>query len=168
MKPASASTTPGRSLLRRPAARQRCHLPRSAARFNTGSIQAFDLLAAIGRDCVGALQQLPDGEAPSGATPTTHICKLRMSLVGGRRADFSIQLLAGPGGRFRLTPLYDVMLAYPMIGNGPNQWSARGLRLAMALFGKNNRFHFHHIQRRHFDCTARKVGHGATAEPLVR
>lgn len=32
---------------------------RVAARFKTGSTEAFDLLAAIGRDCVGALQLLP-------------------------------------------------------------------------------------------------------------
>ena len=39
---------------------------RVAARFKTGSLEAFDLLAAIGRDCVGALQLLPDGEVPTG------------------------------------------------------------------------------------------------------
>src|ERR1700761_5300780 len=39
---------------------------RVAARFKTGSTEAFDLLAAIGRDCVGALQLLPEGEMPSG------------------------------------------------------------------------------------------------------
>jgi serine/threonine-protein kinase HipA len=39
---------------------------RVAARFKTGSIEAFDLLAAIGRDCVGALQLLPEGMTPVG------------------------------------------------------------------------------------------------------
>jgi serine/threonine-protein kinase HipA len=39
---------------------------RVAARFKTGSIKAFDLLAAVGRDCVGALQLLPEGFAPQG------------------------------------------------------------------------------------------------------
>jgi len=33
-------------------------------RFSTPSQSAFDLLAEIGRDCVGALQLLPDGESP--------------------------------------------------------------------------------------------------------
>ena len=124
---------------------------RVAARFKTGSIEAFDLLAAIGRDCVGALQLLPEGVEPEGlaqvdgivvdeaaierhllemvypdqygaqqapdddfrislagaqekdaflrwdgkwlkprgATPTTHIFKLPIGMVGGRKADFS-------------------------------------------------------------------------------
>lgn len=39
---------------------------RLARRHKTGSIEAFELLQAIGRDCVGALQLLPDGTAPEG------------------------------------------------------------------------------------------------------
>lgn len=117
-------------------------------RFHTDSRNAFDLLAAIGRDCVGAVQLLPPGEQPKdvhaidaaplskaaveralirtvapasiaahpadddlrisiagaqektaflyhdgkwcrplGATPTTHIFKLPLGLVGGMQAD---------------------------------------------------------------------------------
>jgi serine/threonine-protein kinase HipA len=321
---------------------------RVAARFKTGSTDAFDLLAAIGRDCVGALQLLPEGETPSGveridgvllddegierhllevvtpdrfagardpdddfrislagaqekdaflrwngkwmkprgATPTTHIFKLPLGLVGGRQADFStsvdnewlclrlfkayglptaeahiatfgkqrvlvverfdrlassdgtrlfrlvqedfcqatgtsplikyeneggpglkqlftvvqqsqnverdlralmasqvlfwmlrapdghaknfsIQPQAGAAGRFRLTPMYDVMSAYPVIGKGPSQWAEQDLKLAMALLGKNRHYHFHNIQRRHFNSTAKKVGYGENAEPLL-
>lgn len=322
---------------------------RVAARFKTGSTEAFDLLSAIGRDCVGALQLLEEGQEPTGlgqvegveldeeaierhllevvapdrflgardpdddfrislagaqekdafvrwdgrwlkprgTTPTTHIFKLPLGLVGGRKADFStsvdnewlclrllaayglptaradiasfgsqrvlvverfdravsrdgtrllrlvqedfcqatgtspllkyendggpglmalftlvqqsvaaeqdlrtlmasqilfwmlrapdghaknfsIQLQAGQAGRFRLTPLYDVMSAYPVIGNGPNQWAARDVKLAMALMGKHRHHHVHAIQRRHFNSTARKLGYGDTAEPLVQ
>ena len=321
---------------------------RVATRFKTGSLDPFDLLAAVGRDCVGALQLLPeaakpeglvhvDGIAvseedierhllevvnlerhgafddadddfrislagaqekdaflwwdgkwmkPRGATPTTHIFKLPIGMVGGKRADFttsvdnewlclrlfkefglptanaeiatfgaqrvlvverfdrtrsangkqlfrlvqedfcqatgtspllkyendggpglkqmftllqqsrekaadmhtlmasqllfwmlrapdghaknfSIQLLAG-AGRFKLTPIYDVMSAYPVIGPGPNQWSERKLKLAMALLGNNRHYLAHGIQRRHFNSTAKEVGYGANAEPLLQ
>ena len=44
---------------------------RVAARFKTGSTDAFDLLAAIGRDCVGALQLLPEGERLLASTAST-------------------------------------------------------------------------------------------------
>lgn len=37
---------------------------RLQARFRTSSTDAFDLLTAIGRDCVGAIQLLPEGEEP--------------------------------------------------------------------------------------------------------
>ena len=121
---------------------------RLVSRFKTKSTQAFDLLAAIGRDCVGAVQILPEGaqpqdwnrvecepltesdverilrtattdaplgqhqddgdfrisiagaqektallrfggvwQRPLGATPTTHILKLPLGLVGNMRAD---------------------------------------------------------------------------------
>lgn len=122
---------------------------RAASRFRAKSADAFDLLAQIGRDCVGALQILPDGTAPGdvgiveatplnehdvaailrstvapsalagaaaqdddfrisiagaqektallnfdgqwcrphGATPTTHILKLPMGLVGNMKLD---------------------------------------------------------------------------------
>lgn len=321
---------------------------RVAARFKTGSIEAFDLLGAIGRDCVGALQLLPEGVEPEhpghvdgiavdedaierhllevispgqygapqdpdddfrislagaqekdaflwwdgqwmkprGATPTTHIFKLPIGMVGGRKADFStsvdnewlclrlfkeyglpvanadiatfgsqrvlvverfdrtlsadgkqlfrlvqedfcqatgtsplvkyeneggpglqqmftllqqsqqaaadmrtlmasqllfwmlrapdghaknfsIQLLAGEG-RFRLTPIYDVMSAYPVIGAGPNQWAEQDIKLAMALIGKNRHYLASSIMRRHFNSTAKKVGYGDSFDPVLQ
>jgi serine/threonine-protein kinase HipA len=39
---------------------------RLQSRFHTGSIQAFELLSAIGRDCVGAVQLLPPDSQPVG------------------------------------------------------------------------------------------------------
>src|SRR5580700_11338563 len=39
---------------------------RIRSRFRTSTDDAFDLLEAIGRDCVGALQLLPDDETPVG------------------------------------------------------------------------------------------------------
>ena len=123
---------------------------RLASRFKTASTDAFDLLQALGRDCVGAVQLLEIDESPAdihqitgtpmsesdveklliqttasaaqfnledqddlrislagaqektallyhdgrwmrphGSTPTTHILKLPMGLVGHRQADFS-------------------------------------------------------------------------------
>jgi serine/threonine-protein kinase HipA len=122
---------------------------RIRTRFRTASTEAFDLLTAIGRDCVGAVQLLPPNEEPTGwnridatplsktnveeilaqitsaaplqpdeqddfrisitgaqektallgmagswfrphhATPTTHILKLPLGIIGGFRGDFS-------------------------------------------------------------------------------
>lgn len=321
---------------------------RLAFRFKTGSTDAYDLLAAVGRDCVGALQLLPEGvepqprgrvdgvvfdedaierhlleavcpgqcgmmgeanedfqfalagaqekdaflwwdgkwQKPRGSTPTTHIFKLPMGLVGGRNADFStsvdnewlclrlfkayglptanaeiatfgsqrvlvverfdrafsqdgkhllrlaqedfcqatgmspmtkyeneggpglrqlfgvlqqsqrpaadmytlmatqllfwmlrapdghaknfsIQLLAGEQ-QFRMSPIYDVISAYPAIGHGPNQWAARDVKMAMALFGKNRHYQAINMLRRHFSSTAQKVGYSDSAEPIIQ
>lgn len=83
----------------------------------------------------------------------------------GHAKNFSIQLL--PRGRFQLTRLYDVMSAYPVLGDGANQWSPFEIKLAMALIGKNRHYEMHGIQRRHFNSTAQKVGYGPTAEPII-
>ena len=40
-------------------------------RFHTRSGEPFDLLEAIGRDCVGAIQLLPEGSVPTGVTEIT-------------------------------------------------------------------------------------------------
>jgi serine/threonine-protein kinase HipA len=121
---------------------------RIAARFSTETLEAFDLLKAVGRDCVGAVQLLGEDESPEnvgaiegvplsdtvierllletsgavsgaggtddelrislagaqektallhhdgrwclprGATPTTHILKLPLGLIGHRKVDF--------------------------------------------------------------------------------
>ncbi len=84
----------------------------------------------------------------------------------GHAKNFSIQLL--PGGRFQLTKFYDVMSAYPVLGEGPNRWSEYELKLAMALHGKSKHYSVRSIQRRHFNSTARKVGYGDSAEPLIQ
>lgn len=318
---------------------------RLASRFKTASTEAFDLLQAIGRDCVGAVQLLGEDEAPvgveridgttlteadvenlllqttrgggfgsgqdedelrislagaqektallwhqgqwlkpHGATPTTHILKLPLGLVGHRRADFGtsvenewlcLNLLAeyglpvprcailrfgaqkvlaverfdrqlhssgrwlmrlpqedfcqvlgmpshlkyeadgGPGlldlakvlsrserpredlatllmsqilfwalaapdghaknfsiqllaqGRYRMTPLYDVMSIWPVEGGGPNQFSRHKTKLAMALVGKNRHYLMKDIQRRHFNSTAARCFYGDNAEGLM-
>ncbi len=86
----------------------------------------------------------------------------------GHAKNFSVQLLAGGPGRFKLTKMYDVMSALPIIGKGQKLWAEQDIKLAMALLGKNRHYHMHDIQRRHFNSTARQVGYGDSAEPLLQ
>ncbi|WP_442957750.1 type II toxin-antitoxin system HipA family toxin [Polaromonas sp.] len=321
-------------------------LERLAQRFKTGTTDAFDLLAEIGRDCVGALQIVPAGDDPGdpfviegepldnagvarelaaavapgsglgslggggdfrisiagaqektallrvgdqwmrprGATPTTHILKLPMGLVGNQKIDLNgsvenewlcAQILAayglpvarcekgdfngtkaliverfdrrwtperkallrlpqedmcqatgtsplvkyevdgGPGmdrilglldsseqrgkdrmnffraqllfwllcapdghaknfslhlqarGAFAMTPLYDVLSAYPWLGNGANQIKPFQVKLAMAVRGKNPHWKMRDVQRRHWNETARRNGLGDSVETII-
>lgn len=96
---------------------------------------------------------------------TTQILFWLLRATDGHAKNFSIHLL--PGGRYRLTPLYDVMSAYPVMGKGPNKWSARDLRMAMALRGKNKQYEAYSIMRRHFNSTARHIQYGESAEDLI-
>lgn len=313
---------------------------RAARRFRARSTQAFDLLAQIGRDCVGALQILPDGMAPGdvraldatalgdsevaailrgtvappamagatppddddfrisiagaqektalawidgrwclprGSTPTTHILKLPMGLVGNMKLDLGhsienewlcsrilaayglpvadceplqfgdMKVLAvrrfdrawlegpsgpwlarlpqedfcqatgtpaalkyesdgGPGmerimsllatseqplidrrtfflaqlifwmlrapdghaknfslfvrpkGAYRLTPLYDVMSAWPLVGEGPGRLSEHKIRMAMAIRSTNAHWKMREIHRRHWIALGKRFG----------
>jgi serine/threonine-protein kinase HipA len=54
------------------------------------------------------------------------------------------------------------------MGNGPNQWAEQNIKMAMALLGKNKHYMAHKITRRHFNSTAKTVGYGESAEPLIR
>lgn len=84
----------------------------------------------------------------------------------GHAKNFSLAWL--PRGRYRLTPLYDVMSIWPVEGNGPNQFSRHEAKLAMALAGKNRHYQFKTIQRRHFNAMAPKCHYGPDAEALIQ
>ena len=83
----------------------------------------------------------------------------------GHAKNFSIRILNQ--GRYQLTPLYDVLSIWPIIGNGAKQISWHNARLAMSIRGKNKHYLMKDIQRRHFNETAVRCGVGKTAEPLI-
>ncbi|CAG9170697.1 Serine/threonine-protein kinase toxin HipA [Cupriavidus laharis] len=83
----------------------------------------------------------------------------------GHAKNFSIRLLAG--GRYRMTPLYDVMSVWPVIGDGPNQFSWHRAELAMAVAGKSRHYALRDIQRRHFNAMASRCFLGANAEQVI-
>lgn len=74
----------------------------------------------------------------------------------GHAKNFSIGI--EPLGRFRLTPLYDVLSAYPILGQGANQLAASRARMAMAVTGKNRHCEWNRILARHWLQTARACG----------
>jgi len=88
-----------------------------------------------------------------------------LAATDGHAKNFSLFLL--PGGRYRLTPLYDVLSAWPVTGTRPNQLDFEKLRLAMAVRGKNPHYRLRDIQRRHFNDMAPKCGLGSNMEPLI-
>lgn len=79
-----------------------------------------------------------------------------LAATDGHAKNFSIRLL--PGGRFRLTPLYDVLSAWPIVGHGSNQLPIEKVKMAMAQEGKNRHYRLREIQRRHFNATAQQCG----------
>lgn len=88
-----------------------------------------------------------------------------LAATDGHAKNFSIRLQAG--GAYALTPLYDVLSAWPVIGSGKNQLDWRNARLAMAVSGKNRHYELATILRRHFNATAARCGWGANAEDIL-
>lgn len=69
-----------------------------------------------------------------------------MGAIDGHAKNFSISI--EPQGRYQLTPLYDVLSAYPLAANRQLEW--RALKMAMSLKGKNRHYQWDHIQLRHW------------------
>jgi len=78
-----------------------------------------------------------------------------LAAIDGHAKNFSVHIESE--GRYRLTPLYDIMSAYPLIAK--KQLHEKKIKMSMALRGKNNHYHWHNIQRRHFLDTAKAVNY---------
>jgi serine/threonine-protein kinase HipA len=89
-----------------------------------------------------------------------------MAAPDGHAKNFSIAI--GPKDRFRLTPFYDVMSAWPVIGGGANQFQWKKIKLAMALHSKNTHYKISEIQRRHWNEVAKANAIGADFEDVIQ
>src|SRR6266576_5506487 len=78
-----------------------------------------------------------------------------MGATDGHAKNFSIFL--SPGGRFRMTPFYDVISAQPSVDSKQILW--KQFRLAMA-FGTKPHYQIRQIAPRHFFQTADQAGIG--------
>lgn len=116
-------------------------------------------------DLARILQQSETREADLKTLLTAQLLFWMLAATDGHAKNFSLFLL--PGGRYRLTPLYDVLPAWPVAGTGPNQLDYEKLRLAMAVRGKNTHYRLRDIQRRHFNDMAQKCGLSRDMEDLI-
>lgn len=86
-----------------------------------------------------------------------------LAATDGHAKNFSIYLERGGG--YRLTPFYDVLSAWPIIGRGANQLARQKARMAMAVRSKSAHWKIAEILPRHWDAVARLAGLG-TAQTL--
>ena len=87
-----------------------------------------------------------------------------LATTDGHAKNFSIFLL--PGGGYRMTPLYDVISVWPVIGNGPNLVAWHEAKLAMAVRSKNVHYELARIQTRHWQGLAQRSGAEGTWEAM--
>jgi serine/threonine-protein kinase HipA len=79
-----------------------------------------------------------------------------LAATDGHAKNFSIAHL--PGSQYRMTPLYDILSAHPVIGNKRNQIAPKKAKLAMAVRGSSNYYLLEQIQKRHWLAQAKQVG----------
>lgn len=87
-----------------------------------------------------------------------------LAAADGHAKNFSLRIL--PQGRYHLTPLYDVLSYWPIIGRAAGKYPRQKVRMAMAMRGRNKHYLLCEMQRRHFNETAARSGIGKDAERL--
>ena len=101
------------------------------------------------------LNELARAENPPGDQQRFMLSQLvfwMLAATDGHAKNFSIYHRRG--GVFGLTPLYDVLSTWPVVGKRAGQLDIHELKLAMALGGKNAHYKIFEIQPRHFQSLA--------------
>ena len=80
----------------------------------------------------------------------------------GHAKNFSVFIK--PGGLFEMTPFYDVLSLYPVMGSAPDQIAWRKVKMAMAVRGKNPHWKMSEIQPRHWYDLALRHGIAVTGQ----
>lgn len=87
-----------------------------------------------------------------------------MAATDGHAKNFSVAHRRG--GAFSMTPLYDVISAWPIIGTGPSQVAYQRARLAMAQRGKSLHYRLGEIHGRHWAALTARAGGAPAADAL--
>lgn len=77
-----------------------------------------------------------------------------LAAIDGHAKNFSVFI--EPHTAYRMTPLYDVISAYPLMAKG--SLPEERAKMAMSLKGKNRHYRWSRIAPRHFFSTAQQVG----------
>jgi serine/threonine-protein kinase HipA len=79
-----------------------------------------------------------------------------LAATNGHAKNFSLHHASG--GTFRMTPLYDVLSVWPIVGSHANQLPLQRVKLAMAIRGRKRHYKLVEIQTRHWQELATFVG----------
>ena len=78
-----------------------------------------------------------------------------LAATDGHGKNFSLQHRVD--GAYGMTPLYDVLSAWPIIGHGKNQLPLEKVKLAMALHGKRSHYRVNEMQAHHWRALAEQA-----------
>lgn len=95
----------------------------------------------------------------------TQVLFWMLAAIDGHAKNFSVFI--EPRGHFRLTPRYDVLSAYPVLGHGKGKLAPEKAKMAMAVWGTNRHYKWREIRRSHFEHSAADCGLGSSAQALI-
>ncbi len=79
-----------------------------------------------------------------------------LAATDGHGKNFSLHHQVG--GAYEMTPLYDVLSAWPVIGHGKKQLPIEKAKMAMAVRGGSAHYRIREIQARHWQALAESAG----------
>lgn len=88
-----------------------------------------------------------------------------LAAIDGHAKNFSVFLLAK--GEYKLTPRYDILSAYPVLGHGFGKLHVQKIRMAMAVEGKSRHYRWNEIHGRHWSETANRCGMAAEMKSIL-
>jgi serine/threonine-protein kinase HipA len=118
------------------------------------------------RTCLDLLGGSVQAEADRVHFTLTQLAFWLLAATDGHAKNFSI--FHNRGGSFALTPLYDVISAWPIIGNGPRLISEHDAKLAMAMHSKNTHYELREIRVRHWVTLASRCGAPGLWEKMLQ
>ena len=108
------------------------------------------------RDGLGYLAGSQDANADRSSFILAQLAFWLLAATDGHAKNFSVFLERGT--TYRMTPLYDVLSAWPIIGKGANMLAAQDVKLAMAVHAKNAHYKLGDIRVRHWRSLAQTSG----------
>ena len=111
------------------------------------------------QDCLRVLAASEDADEDRAVFALAQLAFWLLAATDGHAKNFSLRQRRG--GRFSLTPLYDVLSAWPIVGDGPNHIAYQRAKLAMAIRGERNaHYRLRDILPRHWQRLAASSGAG--------
>jgi serine/threonine-protein kinase HipA len=117
------------------------------------------------RECLAVLAGSEQAARDSNYFALTQLAFWLLAATDGHAKNFSI--FHHRGGGFALTPLYDVISAWPIIGKGAGMVAVQNAKLAMALNGKSTHYKLREIRVRHWQQLALRSGAPHAWEQMI-
>lgn len=117
------------------------------------------------RQCLEQLAGSQDADEDRARFVLAQLAFWLLAATDGHAKNFSIFLQSG--GTFRLTPLYDVLSAWPVIGRGANMIPIHDAKLAMGLHATSTHYKIKEIRIRHWKLLAQTCGVAGVWERML-